>query len=42
VLLYAVLHLTGYDLPFEELKRFRQWGRAAPAIRNAASPPGWR
>jgi transketolase len=26
MLLYAVLHLTGYDLPMEELKRFRQWG----------------
>jgi transketolase len=26
MLLYAVLHLTGYDLPMDELKRFRQWG----------------
>src|SRR3989337_2883510 len=26
MLLYAVLHLTGYDLPIEELKRFRQLG----------------
>ena len=24
MLLYALLHLTGYDLPIEELKRFRQ------------------
>ncbi len=24
MLLYALLHLTGYDLPLEELKRFRQ------------------
>ena len=24
MLLYAVLHLTGYDLPMEEIKRFRQ------------------
>jgi len=24
MLLYAVLHLTGYDLPIEELKNFRQ------------------
>jgi len=23
MLLYALLHLTGYDLPLEELKRFR-------------------
>jgi transketolase len=26
MLLYALLHLTGYDLPLEELKRFRQFG----------------
>jgi transketolase len=26
MLLYSVLHLTGYDLPMDELKRFRQWG----------------
>ena len=25
-MLYALLHLTGYDLPLDELKRFRQWG----------------
>ena len=29
-LLYALLHLTGYDLPLDELKRFRQWGSKAP------------
>ncbi|MBA2522969.1 MAG: transketolase [Solirubrobacterales bacterium] len=29
-LLYSVLHLCGYDLPMEELKRFRQWGSATP------------
>ena len=27
---YALLHLTGYDLPLDELKRFRQWGSKAP------------
>ena len=26
MLLYALLHLSGYDLPLEELKRFRQSG----------------
>ncbi len=26
MLLYSMLHLTGYDLPLEELKRFRQMG----------------
>jgi transketolase len=30
MLLYAVLHLTGYDLPLEELQRFRQWGSKTP------------
>ncbi|MHB8481947.1 MAG: transketolase [Nitrospiria bacterium] len=30
MLLYSLLHLTGYDLPLEELKRFRQWGSQAP------------
>ncbi len=30
MLLYALLHLTGYDLPMEELKNFRQWGSATP------------
>jgi transketolase len=29
-LLYALLHLTGYDLPLNELKRFRQWGSKTP------------
>ena len=29
-LLYALLHLTGYDLPIEELQRFRQWDSRTP------------
>ncbi len=29
-LLYALLHLTGYDLPLEEVKNFRQWGSLTP------------
>ena len=29
-LLYALLHLYGYDLPLEELRRFRQWGSRTP------------
>ncbi len=29
-LLYALLHLTGYDLPLAELKKFRQWGSKTP------------
>lgn len=30
MLLYGLLHLSGYDLPLEELKRFRQWGSKTP------------
>jgi transketolase len=30
MLLYSLLHLTGYDLPMEELKQFRQWGSRTP------------
>ncbi len=30
MLLYSLLHLTGYDLPMEELKNFRQWGSKTP------------
>lgn len=29
-LLYAMLHLTGYDLTTEDLKAFRQWGSRTP------------
>jgi transketolase len=30
MLLYSVLHLSGYDLPMDELKRFRQWESLTP------------
>jgi transketolase len=30
MLIYSLLHLTGYDLPLEELKNFRQWGSKTP------------
>lgn len=30
MLLYSLLHMTGYDLPLEELKNFRQWGSKTP------------
>jgi transketolase len=30
MLLYSVLHLCGYDLSLEEIKRFRQWGSLTP------------
>jgi transketolase len=30
MLLYGLLHLTGYDLPISELQQFRQWGSKTP------------
>ncbi|MFB5762856.1 transketolase [Paenibacillus medicaginis] len=30
MLLYSLLHLSGYDLPLEEIKQFRQWGSKTP------------
>src|SRR5574342_102654 len=30
MLLYALLHLTGYDLPLAQIKQFRQWGSLTP------------
>ena len=40
MLLYALLHLTGYDLPMDELKRFRQLHPRRRGIRNSASRSG--
>ncbi len=39
-LLYALLHLTGYDLPIEELQRFRQWGSRTPGHPEYGRTPG--
>jgi transketolase len=39
-LLYALLHLAGYDLPIEELKRFRQWGSQTPGHPEYKETPG--
>lgn len=30
MLLYSLLYLTGYDLPLDQIKQFRQWGSATP------------
>ena len=30
MLLYSMLHLTGYDLALEQIKNFRQWGSRTP------------
>jgi transketolase len=40
MLLYALLHLTGYDLPLEELKNFRQWGSRTPGHPEHGLVPG--
>jgi transketolase len=40
MLLYALLHLTGYDLPLEELKSFRQWGSMTPGHPEYGHAPG--
>jgi transketolase len=40
MLLYSLLHLTGYDLPLEELKRFRQWGSKTPGHPERNHTPG--
>ena len=39
-LLYALLHATGYDLPIEELQRFRQWGSKTPGHPEYGLTPG--
>jgi transketolase len=40
MLLYSLLYLTGYDLPLEELKRFRQWGSKTPGHPEFGMTPG--
>jgi len=39
-MLYSLLHLYGYDLPLEELKRFRQWGSKTPGHPEYRHTPG--
>jgi transketolase len=40
MLLYALLHLTGYDLPMDEIKRFRQWESLTPGHPEHGLTPG--
>ncbi len=40
MLLYSLLHLTGYDLSLDEIKRFRQWGSKTPGHPERGHTPG--
>jgi transketolase len=40
MLLYSLLHLTGYELPLDELKNFRQWGSKTPGHPEYGLTPG--
>ena len=40
MLLYSLLHLTGYDLSLDEIKRFRQMGSKTPGHPEYGSAPG--
>jgi len=40
MLLYALLHLSGYDLDLEQIKAFRQWGSRTPGHPEYGHTPG--
>ncbi len=40
MLLYAMLYLTGFDLPLDEIKQFRQWGSKTPGHPEYGLTPG--
>src|SRR5688572_5124409 len=40
MLLYSMLHLTGYDLSLDEIKNFRQWGSLTPGHPERELTPG--
>src|SRR5579864_3366764 len=40
MLLYSLLHLTGYDVPLEQIERFRQWGSITPGHPERGLTPG--
>ncbi len=40
MLMYTILHLTGYDIPMDEIKNFRQWGSITPGHPERGLTPG--
>ncbi|MDX2193180.1 MAG: transketolase [Gemmatimonadales bacterium] len=40
MLLYGILHLTGYDVPLEQVRQFRQWGSTTPGHPERGHTPG--
>ena len=40
MLLYSMLHLTGYDVPLEQVKQFRQWESRTPGHPERGMTPG--
>ncbi len=40
MLLYSMLHLTGYDVTMDDLKAFRQWGSRTPGHPEFGHTPG--
>ena len=40
ILLYSLLHLTGYDLSLDQIKQFRQWGSLTPGHPERSLTPG--
>ncbi|MDQ2924710.1 MAG: transketolase [Acidobacteriota bacterium] len=40
MLLYSLLHLTGYDLSLEQIEKFRQWGSITPGHPERGVTPG--
>lgn len=40
MLLYSLLHLTGYDLSLEQIRHFRQWGSRTPGHPERGITPG--
>ena len=40
MLLYSLLHLTGYDLPLSEIRNFRQWNSKTPGHPEYGHTPG--